>query len=153
MPILIILSKSRDRGRWHIFHLREFRAGGAEVQSPKSTIGPSTLSKATWEKTTVCAEMQSPKYINGQERSIDRSGLRVYFPLLKRLRNGAALFFDNFRCLLARPENARRWVGRSLMISGNHRGWRNNPSRSGRYPGVCSATALLPALPAFPFSF
>ena len=127
MPILIFLLKPRDRGRRHIVQLREFRSGGAEMQSSASTTGP--------------------------ERSIGRSGLRVYFALLKCLVFGAAQFFDNLSCLLTRPENARRWVGRSLMISGNHCGWRDSPSRSRRYPGVCSATALLPALPAFPFSF
>ena len=127
MPILIILLKPRDRGWLHIVQLREFRSGGAGMQSSKSTIGP--------------------------ERPIGRSRLQVYFALLKRLKESTVQFFDNFGYLLTRPENVRRWAGRSLMISRNHRGWRDSPSRSGRYPGVCSATALLPALPAFPFSF
>ncbi len=127
MPILITLAKPRDRGWRRVVQLCEFRTGGAEMQSPTSTNGPG--------------------------RSIDRSGLRVYFTLLKYLRNRAAQFFDNFGCMLVRTENARRRVGRSLMISGNHCGWHNNPSRSRRYPGVCSATALLPTLPAFPLSF
>jgi hypothetical protein len=123
MPIFIILSKSRERS----VQLCGFRTSGAEMQRPENTIR--------------------------SERPIGRSGLGVYFTLLKRLKESTGQFFHNFGCLLTRPENARRWVGRSLMISGNHCGWRDSPSRSGRYPGVCFATALLPTLPAFPFSF
>jgi hypothetical protein len=67
--------------------------------------------------------------------------------------NRPAQFFDNLGYWLASLANAKRRIGRSVMISGNHRGRRDNPSRSRRYPGVCPAFPLPPTSPAFQFSF